>query len=50
MQKRKIQGEVTIKSRKKHKADKLKQITPMVLTEGDLDQIIDKVLEITAES
>lgn len=39
-----------MKIKKKQKADKMKYITPMVLTNGGLEQIGDRIQEVTAES
>ena len=39
-----------MKRKKKHKEDKTKELTPMVLTNGDLDQIGFRIQEAAMES
>lgn len=46
---KKSEKETTVGPRKKHKSDKQTHIDPMVLIEGDLDEIGDKVRDITTK-
>jgi len=42
-EKRKAQGKVVTNIKKKKKADKMKDITPMVLIDGNLEKIWDRI-------
>jgi len=43
LEKRKVEEEATSKSKKRKWADKIEDITAMVLTEGDMQQIGEKI-------
>lgn len=50
IEKRKQQGKASTKIKKNQKGDKMKDITPMLLNDGNLEQIRVRIQEVTTES